>query len=97
MSEEQQLREDAKRAERWARSMGDPQLTERLMRLAREYTRRADELLQQQPLPVNRRFTPFPVLRNGGRRSWINIHDQTEPSCSSEPSTRFSSASAVPC
>ena len=52
MSEEQQLREDAKRAERWARSMGDPQLTERLMRLAGEYTRRADELLQQQPLPA---------------------------------------------
>lgn len=51
MSEEQQLREDARRAERWAGAMTDPLLTERLRRLAREYTRRADEL-QQQPLPA---------------------------------------------
>jgi hypothetical protein len=52
MSEEQRLREDAARAERWAWAMSDPLLTERLMRLAKEYTRRADELLQQQPLPA---------------------------------------------
>jgi hypothetical protein len=49
MSEVQRLREEAARAERWARAMTDARLVDRLMRLAREYARRADEL-QRQPL-----------------------------------------------
>lgn len=44
MSEVQRLREEAARAERWARSMTDASMVERLVNLAREYTRRADEL-----------------------------------------------------
>ncbi len=49
MSEVQHLREQAERAERWARAITDARLVERLLDLAREYARRADEL-QQRPL-----------------------------------------------
>jgi hypothetical protein len=49
MSEVQQLREQAERAERWARAITDARLVERLLDLAREYARRADEL-QRPPL-----------------------------------------------
>ena len=48
MSEEQRLRDEAARAERWAHAMTDTKMTERLMRIAQDYLRRADEL-QQQP------------------------------------------------
>ena len=48
MSEEQRLRDEAARAERWALAMTDRQMTERLMQIARDYLRRADEL-QRQP------------------------------------------------
>ncbi len=48
MSEEQRLRDEAARAERWALAMTDRQMTERLMQIARDYLRRADEL-QREP------------------------------------------------
>jgi hypothetical protein len=51
MSEEQQLRDEAARAERWAHAMTDAQMTERLMQIARDYLRRADEL-QRQLMPA---------------------------------------------
>ena len=49
MSEVTRLREEAERAERWARALTDARLVERLLDLAREYARRADEL-QRRPL-----------------------------------------------
>lgn len=51
MSEEQQLRDEAARAERWAHAMTDTQMTERLMQIARDYLRRADELQRQASVP----------------------------------------------
>ena len=38
------LREEAQRAERWARAIPDARMAEQLFDLAQEYTRRADEL-----------------------------------------------------
>lgn len=49
--EEMRLREEAQRAERWARALTDTRMAERLLDLAREYTRRADEL-QHRPANV---------------------------------------------
>jgi hypothetical protein len=52
MSEEQRLRDEAARAERWARALVDQQMTERLMQIARDYLRRADELQRQLVSPI---------------------------------------------
>jgi len=49
MSEVAKLREEAERAKRWARAITDARLVERLLDLAQEYARRADEL-QRRPL-----------------------------------------------
>jgi hypothetical protein len=43
-NEEMCLRNEAQRAERWARALTDARMVERLLDLAGEYTRRADEL-----------------------------------------------------
>ena len=42
--QEMLLREEAQRAERWARAIPDARMAEQLFDLAQEYTRRADEL-----------------------------------------------------
>jgi hypothetical protein len=47
-NEEIRLRCEAQRAERWARALTDARMIERLLDLAREYTRRADAL-QRRP------------------------------------------------
>ena len=47
--EEMRLRNDAQRAERWARALTDARMIERLLDLALEYTHRADELQRQRP------------------------------------------------
>jgi len=47
MREVQYLRDEAERAERWARAIGDQVIVERLRLIARDYHRRADELERQ--------------------------------------------------
>jgi hypothetical protein len=47
MSEVQRLRDEAARAERWARALSDTRMIERLKQIVREDLRRADELQRQ--------------------------------------------------
>ena len=62
MSEEQRLRDEAARAERWALAMTDRQMTERLMQIARDYLRRADELQRAAGGGLRRGLPVFPFI-----------------------------------
>lgn len=47
MNEVQLLRDEAARAERWARALSDTRMVEQLKQIARDYLRRAEELQQR--------------------------------------------------